>query len=790
MHSHNPNSMASLRKIPAVAQQTAGDQVPVKGPWRIGESMPRREDVRLLRGEAAFFASRRSQAKAVMLILRSPVAKGKIQALGVAQAVAVPGVLMILTARDLVHNGPIPCADVAEHSTPAFQEVLASEEVQYVGQPIAAVVATTQAAARTARAAIQLKLSPRLPVLSAEAGEEVHVLNPSVGEPERCFADADLVLAGAFSFHRVSACPMEPRGVEADVAGDPLRLTLRATTQIAVAATGHLARLLGLNPEQVFYEPLRLGGGFGQKEAFYPEEVLVATAALRLRLAVRWEETRYEHFVASTHARQGRAHVRIALTQAGEVTALEVKGRSDIGAAFSYVGNSPGAMMAAMIRGPYRIPHLAGRTASVLTNKTPLNVYRGAGHPQAVFAMERMMDKAARALGIDRMEIRRRNLIPHEAFPYPRGTPDPGGGRPIVYDSGDYEKCLDKTLEAIGAENFTARRAEHQQSHPVERLGLGLSIMVELTATGPDETVAVDVSKEGRITIHSAPVAMGQGAETALAQVLSSSLGVDVEDIEVRCGDNKNLPSGGGAYGSRGAAVCGAAVAAAAARLKSVAIGLAADIEGLPAADLGWNDGGVVGFPGRNAPMSLAELLGRAPMGAEGRLSVTGSFVVPASSATSAVHAAVVVLDIETGVIRVCDYAVTHDCGVVLNPRGVDGQIIGGVMQAIGAVLNEDLPYAADGTPLVRSMMDYLLPVAADVPRFHLRHVETPSPLNPLGLKGAGEGGFTGAPAALVGAIEDALQEFGIQLDDDGPYTPSRVLALIQDASGRRSAGI
>ena len=750
--------------------------------WRVGEDMPRREDVPLLKGDVRFFAASRSRAEAAMLILRSGHARGIIEALDVASAREVAGVLMVLTAQDLVGNGPLPCVDVSASPSSTFQTVLAEREVRYVGEPIAAVVAATREAALNGLAALRVTIVPRAPILSVEAGAEVHVLRPAAGDADRAFAAADHVLAGSFNFHRVSACSLEPRGVEACVEGNPPRLIVRATTQIAVAARDHLAKLLCLAPEQVVYEPLRLGGGFGLKEAFYPEEVLVATAALRLGLTVRWEETRQEHFIASSHARQGRAHVRIALTRDGEVTALDVDGRSDIGAGLGYVGNSPTVMLGAMIRGPYRIPHFSTRTASVLTNKTPLNVYRGAGHPQAVFAMERMMDKVARTLGIDRVEIRRRNLIPRDAFPYPRGTPDPGGRGSIVYDSGDYERCLDEALAAIGAEGFEVRRTAHRHEHKTERLGLGVSIMVELTAGGPDETVALDVGQNGRVTIHSAPVEMGQGAESALAQVLSASLGIDVEDIVVRFGDNKNLPSGGGAYGSRGAAICGAAVAAAAEHLKGAAIGLAAEVAGLPAASLDWGDGGVIGLVGRNEPMRLDELLARASPGAVERLAVTGTFAVSGSNSASAVHAAVVAVDVATGMIRVLDYAVAHDCGVILNPRGVDGQIIGGVMQGIGSVLNENLPYTEDGRPLTRGLMDYPLPVAADVPRFHLRHIETPSPINPLGLKGAGEGGFTGTPAAMVSAIEDALREFGVELDDDGPYTPSRVLALIRDA--------
>lgn len=755
----------------------------MRGTWRIGDNMPRREDIPLLRGEAAFFAGRRSLADAVMVILRSRYASGTIVRLDPAMAAAVPDVLLVLTARDLVRNGPIPCLDTDEVSLPAFQTVLAEDNVHYVGQPVAAIVATTRAAAHAGLEALLLEISPHAPTLSVRAGPEAHVRYHRSGDAETATANAELVLEGSFRFHRISASPLEPRGVEARIEGDPAQLIVCATTQVAVAARDHLARLLDWPRERLRYDPIRLGGGFGLKEAFYPEEVLVATAVVRLGCRVRWEETRYEHFVGSSHARQGEARLRIALTRQGEVLAIEVDGRSDIGAAYGYVGNSPGAMMGAMVRGPYRIPHMTARTASILTNKTPLNVYRGAGHPQAVFAMERMMDKAARVLGLDRAEIRRRNFIPRDAFPYVRGTPDPGGGRPIIYDSGDYELCFDEVLDAIGYKLFAARRARHEAEHPSERLGLGLSFMVELTATAPDETVAIEVGSDGQIVVFAAPVAMGQGTESALSQILSAALGIGIEQIAIRCGDNRDLPSGGGAYGGRGAAVCGSALQAAAKHLEERAMELAAERFGVALDTLGWSDGGVVGMPERNAPLSLAELLDGAPPEVTQRLAATATFKVSSSATASAAHAAIVAVEIDTGMSRVLDYAVAHDCGTILNPRGVDGQVIGGVMQGIGAVFYEDLPYNHDGTPLARGFLDYLLPVAADVPRFHLRHVETPSPLNPLGMKGAGEGGFTGAPAALVGALEDALCEFAVELDDDGPYTPARLLELIRSST-------
>eukprot|EP01037_Dinobryon_pediforme_P025863 gene25863-28176_t len=439
--------------------------------WKIGEAMPRREDAALLRGEGRFFAGRPRAGAAHLVVVRSARPHGRIVAIDTEAARRVPGVLLVITAADLPRNGPLPCVDALEASLPAFQTVLASGRVRYAGEPVAAVVAESASAARAAADAVRVTIEPLAVVTSVEAaladgaaplhdtaGNAVHTLHHHVGESEVAFGQAALVLEETFRFHRVSACSLEPRGAEAEP--DPATGGVRicATTQVPGTARAAIADLLGLDLGQVAYEPLRLGGGFGLKEAFYPEEVLVAFAARRLGRKVVWQETRTEHFTASAQAREGSATVRMALSVDGIVTALVVDGCSDIGAAYGFAGNSPGAAMGGMIRGPYRIPHFSARTRSVTTNKTPLNVYRGAGHPQAVFAMEAMMDRAALALGLDRIEIRRRNLIAADAFPCDRGVAYPGAGR-IVYDSGDFERCLDEAMAAIDAAGFAARRA-------------------------------------------------------------------------------------------------------------------------------------------------------------------------------------------------------------------------------------------------------------------------------------------------------------------------------------------
>ena len=756
---------------------------------RIGTTPSRVEDLALLADTGKFFDRRPRLLHSHLIVIRSSLPHALVRAVDLSAALAIGGVDLGLVAGDLPNNGPLPAIDLTEASADAHQTILAADRVRYVGEPIAVLAGddleTLEVAARLVRieleplpalASIDRAIAPDAARLRDGMGNGVHVLSHLVGDPDAAFAAAEQVIEGSFRFHRVAAMPLEPRAVEAWPDPDGLHVT--ATTQIPGAARLVLANLLGLPAEAVHYEPVSLGGGFGCREAFYAEEVLVAEAARRLNRRVRWQETRREHFIATAHGREGKADLRMAFDGHGIVSALAVTGYSDIGAGYSYAGNSPGAAMGAMVRGPYRIPHHRATTTSVTTNKTPLNVYRGAGHPQAVFAMERMMDRAASASGIDRVEIRRRNLIASGSFPLDRGVSYPGAGR-IIYDSGDFEHCLDTALEAIGHAAFSARKRAWEAQNPHSRLGFGLSLLVELTSTGPDETVLLSVDAGGQFTIETAVVEMGQRTISALTQVLSDKLSLPAGRIAVHCG--RPLPgSGGGSFASRGAAVVGAAVADGAARLIAAALGLAADRFGVPLTSIAWRDGGIAGLPRHTSPLDLGELMS---LCGRSELKVTGEFVVPASTFASACHAAVVAVDVETGVIDVLDYAVAHDCGRVLNPAGVDAQIVGGVMQGIGATLCESIAYDPDAMPLTSSLMDYPLPVAAQVPRFHLRHIETPSPVNPLGFKGAGEGGFVGVPASLASAIEDALSEFAVTLDDDGPYTPSRVLGLLRNAS-------
>jgi carbon-monoxide dehydrogenase large subunit len=599
-----------------------------------------------------------------------------------------------------------------------------------------------------------------------------------VGDPDRAFADAAVVVEQDFSFPRVIACSMETRGAIARLEADTGRYLIHSSTQIPQLLRDELIRITGLPRERLRVIAPAVGGGFGAKEAIYPEEILVLLAAIRFGTPVCWIEDRAESFSATVHGREEQLRVRAALDDCGIVTAIDVDCLADIGGAYSLLSNTPGAAIATL-RGPYRIPNFRSRVRSVITNKTPLNVYRGAGYPQATLAMERMMDLAAARIGLDRAEIRRRNLLQPNELPADRGVGYPGCER-IVFDSGDFPACLDSTLEAIGYAGFQARR---HAAAPGQALGLGLSFVVEMTATGPAEPARLRLGADGRLELLSGITPIGQGSETTLVQILAAYLGLPEDTIVFRAGDTDDVPDAPGTFASRGATMGGNAACAAAAVFISKARALLAELRGVSMESIVW-EGGRLREQGATHERITLQCLGRlaqaSGIDATERLEAHARFEDAGISYASGCHAAVVTVDIATGIVRVLDYAVTHDCGRVANPTLVDGQIMGGVVQGLGAALFEALQYDSDGLLLSRGFGEYVLPTAATAPRFVLRHIETPSPLNPLGMKGAGEAGCTGAAAAIVNAIADALSPFGATTAGSGPYSPAHVRALLR----------
>jgi carbon-monoxide dehydrogenase large subunit len=765
-----------------------------------GERRRRREDGPLLTGSAPFLTHLIEPGMAVMRAVRSTHAHARIRRIDCGAVRADPACLGCLTAADLPAGlAALPALDLTATSAAAGHPVLAEGVVRYAGQPLAVVLARDAYTAEDLAERIRVDyealvpvmdvvaaLAPGAPLLYPDFGSNaVHRTQQRVGDPEAAFAAADCILEETFCFARVSASPLETRGAIVRREPGSGRYLMHSSTQVPQLLRDELVRLTALDPADLRVVAPVIGGGFGAKEAIYPEEVLVLLAAIRFGLPVCWTEDRVEAFSATAQGREERLTVRAALDRQGVVTALDADCLADIGAAYQLLSNTSGAAVATL-RGPYRIPNFRCVARSIVTNKTPLNVYRGAGYPQATLAMERIMDLAAQKLGLDRAEIRRRNLLQPTEFPVDRGVGYPGCPR-VVFDSGDFPAVLESTLEAIGYERFPARRAAPA---PGEVLGLGLAFVVEITATGPAEPARLTLGANGTLVLHSGITPIGQGSETTLVQILASHLGLPEDDIAFCGGDSDAVPDGGGSFASRGATMGGNAACAAGTVFASKSRALLARLRGVPPDTVIW-DQGSLREQGRDLPpVTLRELLALAQaagVDAAASLDSRGVFEDAGASYASGCHAAVVAIDVATGVVRVLDYAVTHDCGRIANPLLVDGQIMGGVVQGLGAALFEELLYDEEGRPLARGFGDYVLPSAATVPRFVLRHLETPSPLNPLGMKGAGEAGCTGAAAAIVNAIADALHPLGVAAPLRGAFSPARIRALLRNATPQES---
>jgi carbon-monoxide dehydrogenase large subunit len=763
-----------------------------------GHGRRRREDAPLLRGTAQYLADLIEPGMAVMRVIRSTHAHARLKRIDFGAIARDAECLGCMSAADLPPGlGVLPALDLLERSAAIHHPVLVGDVARYAGQPIAIVLARDAYAAEDLADLVKVDyeelapvmnvddaLRPGAPLLYPELGTNVaHETTQRVGNPDRAFAAAAVIVEQDFTFPRVIASSMEMRGAIATLESDTGRYVIHSSTQIPQLLRDELARITGLPRDGLRVIAPAIGGGFGAKEAIYPEEILVLLAAIRFGTPVCWTEDRVESFSATVHGREERLRVRAALDHCGIVTAIEVDCLADIGGAYALLSNTPGAAVATL-RGPYRIPNFRARARSVITNKTPLNVYRGAGYPQATLAMERMMDLAAARIGLDRAEIRRRNLLQPDDFPVDRGVGYPGCAR-TVFDSGNFPACLDSTLDAIGYAGFQGRR---DSATPGQAFGLGLSFVVEMTATGPAEPARLKLRADGKLELLSGITPIGQGSETALVQILADHLGLPEDAIVFRGGDTDDAPDAPGTFASRGATMGGNAACAAGTAFVLKARMLLAELRGASIENIVWEDGLLIERTGANEPItlqSLGYLALSAGIDPAERLDARAVFEDAGISYASGCHAAVVTVDIATGIVRVLDYAVTHDCGRVANPLLVDGQIMGGVVQGLGTALFEELIYDSDGLPLSRGFGEYVLPTAATVPHFTLRHIETPSPLNPLGMKGAGEAGCTGAAAAIVNAIADALAPFGVVPAGCGPFSPARVRELLRNARPR-----
>ncbi len=794
----------------------------------IGARIPRHEDPRLLRGLGCFVGDVSPPGVLHGACLRSPHAHARVLAVDTARARRLPGVHLVLTAADLGDlNRPGPL--LVPHpalGAPRTQRPLATDEVRYVGEAVAFVVADSRYIAEDAAELIDIAYEPLPaivdPVAALQDGAPlVHAgvprnraahLPQTVGDPDAAFARAAHVLRERLTIERSCGSPLETRGVVAewDAHGGVLRVW--TSTQAPVPIRNGLARMFGLPEFRVQVVAPDVGGGFGTKiMLFYPEEILVPFAARQLARPVKWIEDRREHLMAANQER-GQAHeVEVAVDAGGRILGLRDRFVHDTGAYTPY-GIVVPLVTATQLPGPYRITNYHVEFEVAYTNTVSVSPYRGAGRPQGAFVMERVIGLIARRLGLEPVEVRRRNLLqPHE-LPWDVGLTFQDGG-PTRYDSGDYPAGLELALATIGAGDFRARQAAAWRGG--RWLGLGVACYVEGTGIGPYEGARVRVEPSGRVLVATGLGTQGQGHLTTLAQVAADALGCRPEAVTVVTGDTRAFDRGTGTYASRGLVTSGNAVHAAARKVRNRALRLAADLLEVSPGDLELADGRVRvrGAPGRELTLgALAAVadpiryaydteaveaalrLVRPRAGAvlaegeEPGLEAVGYYAPPRATFASGCHAAIVEVDVPTGRVALLRYVVQHDCGTMVNPMVVEGQVRGGVAQGIGGALYERIVYDREGQPLTTTLMDFLLPTAMEVPAIEVAHLETPSPLNPLGAKGVGEGGAIPGPAVLAEAIEDALAPLGVRVREM-PLSPDRLLELVQAARAARGAG-
>ncbi len=790
-----------------------------------GAPVQRLEDPRLLRGRGTFVDDIDLPEMLHAAVLRSTHARARIVTIDTSAARALPGVHLVLTASDL---GEVlePSPLLVPHQAltqPRTQLPLAKSEVRYVGEAVAYVVADTRYIAEDALDLIDVEYEPlpvvhSLEVAAASEAPLVHTDIPgnvaahfvqTVGDPDKVFADAPHIIRETLLMDRGAAMPMECRGVLARWDAYEGLLTCWISTQGPIPIRNGLAAIFQLPEHKVRVIAPDVGGGFGTKiMMFYPEEILTPFAAIRLGRPVKWIEDRREHFISANQERSQLHEVTYAFDDQGILLAVRDKFLHDTGAYTPY-GIIVPIVTACTLPGPYRLKDYYSEFTVLYTNKVPVSPYRGAGRPHAVFVMERIMDRIAKELNLDRAEARARNFIQPDEFPWDVGLVYQDGG-PTKYDSGNYQAGLDKLKALLDYDNFPAMQAQARQQG--RYLGIGIACYVEGTAIGPYEGAQVRVESDGRVFASTGVTTQGQAHATTFAQIVADQLGVNPEDVLVTTGDSQAFYWGMGTYASRAATIAGTAMHLAAVKVREKAKQVAADlfeaspddielaggkvfVKDAPHRSLTLGQLAISANPlryayGENArKLMTMKLAGPRPgpalppeRGGPG-LEASGFYSPPHGSFASGVHGAIIEVDPKTGMVTFLKYAAVHDCGHVINPTIVEGQVHGGVAQGIGGAYYERLVYDEEGQLLNASFMDYLLPTAAEVPTIIVDHVETPSPLNPLGVKGAGEAGVIPVPALFASAIDNALVSFGIRVREM-PLHPRKLYELLQEAKG------
>ncbi len=772
-----------------------------------GQPVKRNEDPRLLTGRALFTDDVQIAGMLHVAFLRSDLAHARIRNVDLGGAHERPGVIAVYTAADLGdfwQPGPLlvpppPVEKLEFHQR--TQVPLAKEKVRHAGEAVVMVVGESRYVAEDALddiyvdyepldAAVDLEaaLAADAPLVHEDLKSNVSAaVVQTKGSWAQAEAEADTVICRRLHYDRGTAAAMENRGIVASWEEKSQQLTIWDTTQAPIAIRNGLAAMLGLSEHQVRVIAPFIGGGFGPKiMMFYPEEVLLAWAALQLGRPLKWIEDREENFYATTQER-GQVHdAAIALKRDGTILGVKDLFLHDAGAYAPYGLTLPISSQCTLL-GPYVVPHYHSEFTSVFTNKPIVTPYRGAGRQHGVFVMERLLDAAAHELSLDPVEIRRRNFIRPDQFPYSNEIIFQDFA-PLVYDSGDYEPALDRALELIGYEEFI-REEQPRRETAGERVGIAVVNYIEGTGIGPYEGARVTVAASGKVSVATGVGTQGQGHFTSFAQIVADQVGAAIQDIHVVTGDTDQFYWGAGTFASRGAVVAGNAMHAAAAKVREKILKLAGQKLEAAEEDLELIDGHVrvKGVP--ETSISLGELAVEAnPMrgavkpGTEPGLEATEYFGPERGATASGVHAMILKVDPETFLLEIEKYVVVHDCGTVINPLILDGQIQGGVAQGIGNAFYEQLHFDENGALRNASLMDYLLPTATDVPNIVSDHVETPSPLNPLGVKGAGEAGAIPVGALFAQALDNAFRDIGLEVREI-PVSPNRLFELVSEAA-------
>jgi aerobic carbon-monoxide dehydrogenase large subunit len=788
----------------------------VSQPRYLGARVKRVEDPRFLLGRGRYIDDLVLPGMLHATFVRSTIAHARIEGIEASPARALPGVAAVLTGSDIATRAkPIVCDSAYPDWQSSGMPAMAADRVRFVGEALAVIAAESRYVAEDAERLIEVSYDP-LPTVVAieEATREgapllhegwrdnyftrVHV---SGGDPAGAFDHAYGTLEFKVATHRHSGIPLECRGVIADYDAASGMLTMWSSTQVPHIVRSGLATCLGLPENRVRVIAPDVGGGFGSKAHLNPEEIAVALLAVEVGRPVKWIEDRREHMLACFHSREHYHHVRVAYDAQGRITGLAVQVYVDAGAysVYPWTAAMDPAMAAYIMPGPYRIENFECDAYGIATNKTPFGAYRGVTRPATCFSVERAIDQVARALDMDRVELRRRNLVRAEDFPYTSVTG-------MVYDSASLIESLDKVVDQARYREMLARQEKARSEG--RYLGVGIATYIEQTAPPGDEgfpmtfkweSAIVRMDPSGSVTVHLATHSHGQGHETTMAQIVADQLAIPMERIRIFYGDTMTSPQGLGSFASRSAVLAGGAAHIAAGRVRDKVIEHAAHLLEVDPADVLLVNGGAQprGVPDRTVDVSIIARLAydhpeKFPPGMDPLLEATATFDGGLGTYANCAQIALIELDPETGRVEILEYHIVEDCGQQINPMIVEGQVHGGIAQGIGGALYEELIYDSSGQLLTTTLMDYLLPGSTDIPTLTVSHLETPSSFTPNGIKGMGEGGAIAPYAVMAAAVEDALRPIGNVIVNEVPLTPGRVRALVEQAKlvGPRSGNV